>query len=222
MITLHHLENSQSIRILWLLEELGADYGFKMYDRDTQTMLAPADYKSASPLGTAPFITDGDVVLAESNAIVDYILDQHPDSGLRPTADDPDRSDYLFWFHTSPGSLQPLLTFGFVLQIATDRSPFFVRPIVRGVKDQLNKMFIGPRVQRLMTRMNTHLGQNDFMAGARFTAADIALGYTLNIAKMRGQLDAYPNISAYVDRMEARPGWQAAINKDGKFIGIPT
>ena len=223
MITLHHLENSQSIRILWLLEEIGAPYGFEMYDRDVKTMLAPDNYKSLSPLGTAPTLTDGPLALSESNAIIDYILDQSQRPDLRPAANDPLRADYLFWFHTAQGTLQPMATFGFVLGLATQRSPFLVRPIISKVEQTLNSVFIQPRLEAVFKAMETQLSKSDFLAGNRFTAADIAMGYTLHMAKMRGRLsDGYPNILAYVTRMEARPAWQAALEKDGKFKGVPS
>lgn len=223
MITLHHLENSQSIRILWLLEEIGAPYGFEMYDRDTKTMLAPQSYKSLSPLGTAPVITDGDLTLSESNAIIDYIVDQSSRPDLRPPAGDPLRADYLFWFHTAQGTLQPMQTFGFVLGLATQRSPFLVRPIIGKVEQKLKSLFIQPRLDAVLKAMETQLSTSEYLAGDRFTAADIAMGYTLHMVKMRGrQLDKYPNIREYVTRMEARPAWQAALEKDGKFEGLPS
>ena len=223
MITLHHLENSQSIRILWLLEEIGAPYGFEMYDRDPKTMLAPDAYKALSPLGTAPVITDGDLALSESNAIIDYIIDQSDRADLRPTANDSLRADYLFWFHTAQGTLQPMQTFGFVLGLATERSPFLVRPIISKVEQTLKAVFIQPRLAAVLSSMETHLSTSEFLAGDQFTAADIAMGYTLHMAKMRGALsEDYPNIQDYVTRMEARPAWQAALEKDGKFEGIPS
>lgn len=223
MITLHHLENSQSIRILWLLEEIGAPYGFEMYDRDPKTMLAPDAYKALSPLGTAPVITDGDLALSESNAIIDYIIDQSDRTDLRPMANDPLRAEYLFWFHTAQGTLQPMQTFGFVLGLATERSPFLVRPIISKVEQTLKNVFIQPRLVAVLTAMEARLSTSEFLAGDRFTAADIAMGYTLHMAKMRGALsDDYPNIQEYVTRMEARPAWQAALEKDGKFEGIPS
>lgn len=223
MITLHHLENSQSIRILWLLEEIGEPYGFEMYDRDTETMLAPDTYKTLSPLGTAPTITDGDLALSESNAIIDYIVDRSARSDLRPAADDPMRADYLFWFHTAQGTLQPMATFGFVLGLATQRSPFFVRPIISKVEQTLNSVFIQPRLKAVFKAMEAQLSTSEFLAGDRFTSADIAMGYTLHMAKMRGDvLDGYPSILDYVMRMEARPAWQAALEKDGKFEGVPS
>lgn len=223
MITLHHLENSQSIRILWLLEEIGAPYGFEMYDRDPKTMLAPADYKALSPLGTAPVITHGDLVLSESNAIIDYIIDQSDRTDLRPNMDDPTRADYLFWFHAAQGTLQPMQTFGFVLGLATQKSPFFVRPIISKVEQTLKSAFINPRLKAVLTSMNTHLSKHEFLAGDRFTTADIAMGYTLQMAKMRRTLsERYSNVEAYVTRMEGRAAWQSALKKDGKFSGIPS
>ncbi len=137
MLTLHHLENSQSIRILWLLEELGIDYEFKMYDRDKETMLAPEEYKRISPLGTAPAITDGDMALSESNAIIDYLLDTYGEGTLRPSPGAPERTPYLFWFHAAQGSLQPLLTSSFVFEVMKTRVPFFLKPIVRSVVGQV-------------------------------------------------------------------------------------
>ncbi|MEP3653921.1 MAG: glutathione S-transferase family protein [Litorimonas sp.] len=223
MITLHHLENSQSIRILWLLEEIGAPYAFEMYDRDPKTMLAPQVYKDLSPLGTAPVVTDGTLALSESNAIIDYIVDKSDRPDLRPAADDPIRADYLFWFHTAQGTLQPMATFGFVLGLATQRSPFLVRPIISKVEQTLKSVFIEPRLKAVLTNMETQLSNSEFLAGDRFTAADIAMGYTLHMLKMRGGLaDEYPSVLDYVTRMEARPAWQAALEKDGKFEGVPS
>ena len=222
MITLHHLENSQSIRILWLLEELGGDYGFKMYDRNPETMLAPDDYKAISPLGTAPVITDGEIVLAESNAIIDYILDQAKDHDLRPKASDADRMSYLFWLHAAQGSYQSLQTGRFINSIAVERSPRLVRGIIRKVMGTLENVFYGPRLKAVMSLMEGDLSRHPFLAGERFTAADIAFGYTLQMAAMRGDLESeFPHTQAYVERMEARPAWQAALAKDGKFNGVP-
>ncbi len=223
MITLHHLENSQSIRILWLLEELGIDYGFKMYDRDEKTMLAPEDYKALSPLGTAPVITDGNVVLAESNAIIDYILDKAKGNKLRPAMSAKDRAPYLFWFHAAQGSYQPALTMSFVLSITVAKTPALIRPLIRKVLGMTQKLFLKPRLKALMDKMEADLSAHDFLAGDRFTAADIAMGYTLYMADLRGELQGtYPETKAYLERMNARPAWQAALEKDGKFQGIPS
>ncbi len=222
MITLHHLENSQSIRILWLLEEIGMKYDFKMYDRDPKTMLAPAEYKAVSPLGTAPCITDGNVTLAESNAIIDYILDKAEEDTWRPGATSKNRAKYLFWFHASQGSLQSILTMSLVLTITTSRSPGLIRPLIKKVLGMTQASFIKPRLKAILTVLEEDLSESKFVAGGRITAADIALGYTLEMAGMRGILDDYPNCLAYVDRMTSRPAFQRAVEKDGKYTGIPT
>lgn len=223
MITLHHLENSQSIRILWLLEELGMEYGYKMYDRDSKTMLAPDDYKALSPLGTAPVITDGDIVLAESNAIIDYILDKAGKTDLRPAAEDKDRPQYLFWFHAAQGSYQSALTMSFVLSITVAKSPALIRPLIRKVLGMTQNLFLKPRLKAIMDKMEADLSQSKFLAGDRFTAADIAVGYTLFMADLRGALNEdYPETKAYLGRMNARPAWEAALKKDGKFKGVPS
>ncbi len=222
MITLHHLENSASIRILWLLEETGVEHEMVMYDRDPATMLAPDAFKALSPFGTAPLLTDGDVAISESAAIIDYVLDRLPDSDLRPGADDPLRADYLFWFHAAGATVQPLLTMRFVHGIASERAPFFVRGVAKGVLGAVDKAFTGPRLSAAFTALEAQLTDNEFIAGDRFTAADIAFGYTLYMARLRGGLlEPYPALSGYIERMTQRPAWLRALERDGKFMGVP-
>ena len=130
MITLHHLEYSQSFSILWLLEELGAEYELKIYERDKKTHQAPEELRDLSPLGSAPVIADGDVVLAESNAIIDYILDQHAESKLRVEPGHEDRARYLFWLHASQGSMMSLMLMEAVFQIMISRMPFWMLSLI--------------------------------------------------------------------------------------------
>ena len=222
MLTLHHLENSQSIRILWLLEEVGLDYDFKMYDRDPKTMLAPDEYKALSPLGTAPVITDGSITLAESNAIIDYILDKANAKPWRPDSGSKNRPAYLFWFHTAQGSFQSILTTGFVLSLTVQRTPALIRPLINKVLSVLQDNFVKPRLTRILEKMEADLSTSKFLAGGRITGADIAVGYTLDMAAMRGLLNSYPECAAYLQRMKDRPAYKAALKKDGKFTGIPT
>lgn len=218
MITLHHLEKSQSIRILWLLEELGVPYEVKLYDRDPQTRMAPAAYKAISPLGTAPVITDGAITLAETNAIVDYILDKHDSGRLRPVAGSPMRAKYLFWFHTSQGSLQPLLTNKFVMMALTTRSPFLIRPIAKSLVAALDKAFFGPRLAALFREIETALGQNKWFAGDELTAADIVMGYSMELCAHRGGMDEkhFPNSFRFLKQMREHPAYIRAMEKDGK------
>jgi len=218
MITLHHLEKSQSIRILWLLEELGVPYEVKLYDRDPQTRLAPAAYKAISPLGTAPVITEGDVTLAETNAIVDYILDRHDDGRLRPAPGTPERARYLFWFHASQGSLQPLLTNKFVMMAMTTRAPFLFRPVAKALVGGLDKVFFGPRLKALLAEIETQLGKTKWFAGDHLTAADIVMGYSMELAAARAGMDeaSFPNAHRFLKQMRETPSYKRAMEKDGK------
>lgn len=217
MLTLHHLEYSQSFRILWLLEELGTPYELKLYNRDPETNLAPAEYKALSPLGTAPVVTDGDLVLAESNAIIDYVLDGHPDSSLRPSAVHPDRARHLFWFHAAQGSLVSIQGVAMVLGLLEARSPWPVSALLRSIFNQVRKVFVGPRLGALFAKMEKDLGEKPWFGGDQLTAADITLVYPLYAARDRGAFDSgYPNISAWFDRVEARPAFKSAREKDGR------
>ena len=218
MITLHHLEKSQSIRILWLLEELGAPYEVKLYDRDPVTRLAPAAYKAISPLGTAPVITEGDVTLAETNAIVDYLLDRHDDGRLRPAPGTPDRARYLFWFHAAQGSFQPLLTNKFVMTAAMMRAPFLFRPVAKAIMGGLDKAFFGPRLDALLAEIEKQLGQTKWFAGDELTAADIVMGYSMELAAARAGMTgpAFPNATRFLKQMRETPSYQRAMDKDGK------
>lgn len=218
MITLHHLEKSQSIRILWLLEELGMPYEIKLYDRDPVTRLAPAAYKAVSALGTAPVITDNGVTLAETNAIVDFILDGQPASPLRPQPGDANRAAYLFWFHTAQGSLQPLLTNKFVLGALTTRAPFLVRPVAKGLVEALNTAFFDPRLNALKKEIERALGQSKWFAGETLTAADIVMGYCMELAAQRAGMDEarFPNGHRFLKQMREYPSYIRALEKDGK------
>lgn len=222
MLTLHHLENSQSIRILWLLEELGIPYEMKMYDRDKKSGLAPDDYKKVSPLGTAPVITDGDLVLAETNAIIDYILDTYGDGKLRPVVGTSEHVPYLFWYHASQGSFQPLLTTTFVLNVMVSRAPFFVRPIIGGAVETLNKAFFQPRLTSLLGEIEKQLSKTTWFAGEELTAADIVMGYSMEVAALRAGMEKnYPNAKRFLDAMHARPAYKRAVEKDGKYNPLP-
>jgi len=222
MITLHHLENSQSIRILWLLEELGVDYELKTYERDAQNaFLAPSVYKKRSPTGTAPFITDGNVVLSETNAIVSYILDTYGAGRLRPALEAPERLQYLFWFHAAQGSFQPLLSTSFLLTALKTRVPFFLKPIMHLVIGRAEKLFLEPRLRTMLGLIENDLALGPWFAGKHLTAADIVMGYCMEVAAVRVGLDKkYPNAQAFLARMRAHPSYKAAVEKAGGFHAI--
>ena len=216
-LVLHHLEYSQSFRILWLLEELGAKYELKLYNRDPNTNLAPADYKAISPLGTAPVITDGDLVLAESNAIVDYILDQHPESTLRPGPGDPFRARYLFWFHASQGSLMATASIEMVLRLVESRSPFPINKLLGGIFAKVRSGFTGPRLKAIWDLAEKDLGEAPWFGGDTITAADSILSYPMEAARDRGAIGSkHPNILAWFKRVEAHPSYQSARKLDDR------
>lgn len=219
MLTVHHLENSQSLRILWLLEELGVPYELKMYDRDKATFLAPPELKRLSPLGTAPVITDGEVTLAESSAIVDYVLDRYGEGGLRPAPSAPERLKYLFWFHAAQGSFQLLLTVGFLFSAMKSRSPRLIRPVIRAVVDRVEAAFLKPRLKALLDAAEADLAKTTWLAGDALTAADVNMSFCMEAASARGLLGGAqrPGCTAFVARMRARPAYQRALAKDGKF-----
>ncbi len=217
MLTLHHLEYSQSFRILWLLEELGAEYELKSYNRDPESNLAPDDYKALSPLGTAPVITDGDLVLAESNAIIDYILDSRPESTLRPLAGNPDRARHLFWFHAAQGSLMSTQTVAMILSLLEARSPGPISWLLKKVFDQVRNMFLNPRLSALFDLMEKDLGNAPFFGGQALTGADITLSYPMFAARDKGVFsDKYPNIMAWFERVEELPSFVSARKLDDR------
>ena len=217
MITLHHLEYSQSFRILWLLEELNVDYELKLYARDKKTRLAPDEYKALSPLGTAPVITDGELILAESNAIVDYILDQHPNDTLRPEAKSKHRTQYLFWMHASQGSLMPLLLISVILRMIPERAPFFLKPVLRPVLNMARDSFAKPRVTALLEKAEADLTKTPWFGGEELTAADIVMCYPMESMKANDYIgDTYPNCLAWLERVNAYPSFKRAMEKDGK------
>ncbi|MXP09379.1 glutathione S-transferase family protein [Pseudoblastomonas halimionae] len=218
MLTLHHLEYSQSFRILWLLEELGADYLLERYDRDPKSRLAPDDLKQLSPLGTAPVVTDdAGLVLAESNAAIDYILDSYPDSPLRPGAGDPSRADYLFWFHAGNGSLMPMQFMNGILTMMEARSPALMRPMIKAVTSKVRDALVRPRLKRIFDLMEEDLGRHMWLAGDTMTAADITLVYSIFSAEDRGHIDANrPNIGRWIAQVRKTPSFQRATEKDGR------
>ena len=217
MITLHHLEYSQSYRILWLLEELGVDYELICYDRDPDTLLAPDDYKALSPLGSAPVITDGDLVLAESSAIIDYILDKHPNPGLRPEPGAPHRTQYLFWFHAAQGSMMPIMLVDSLFRIMRDRVPFFMKSAIGGLGLLVNKGFSKPRMDGLLALAERDLAETGWFGGDELTAADILLCYSMFGARARGTINGdHPHCLDWLERVEAMPSFQRAKEKDGR------
>jgi glutathione S-transferase len=217
MIILHHLEYSQSFRILWLLEELKVEYGLQKYNRDPITHLAPEAYKAISPMGTAPVITHGDRALAETAAIMDYIIDLYPDEILRPEVGTPHRARYLFWFHAAQGSIMPLMLMESVFHIIQTKVPALLRLIIRPIFAKASKGFIKTRMVKLLAQAEKDLAQCDWFGGEALTCADILLSYPIESAQKRGYLTQdYPNTCAWLERIYARPAFKRAKIEDGR------
>jgi glutathione S-transferase len=220
MITVHHLNNSRSQRILWLLEELGLPYEIRRYQRDAQTMLAPPELLQVHPLGKSPVITDGDVTVAESGAIVEYLLDTYGEaSGLRPARGTAEYRRYVYWLHFAEGSAMPPLVMKLVFQkIKATPMPFFVKPIARGIADRVLAAFVDPTLARQMAFMEAELADGPWFVGANFSAADIQMSFPVEAANARGALGANtPRLKDWLARAHGRPAYQRALERGGKY-----
>lgn len=220
MITLHHLENSRSQRVLWLLEELGVPYEVKRYRRDPKTMYAPPELARVHPLGKSPVITEGDATVAESGAIVEYLLDEHDRDGrLRPPPGTPERRRYTYWLHFAEGSAMPPLLMKLVFdQVRKAKVPFFIKPVVRGVADKVTQSFIAPNLARQFRFMEDELATRPWFAGEAFSAADIQMSFPLEAAAARGGLgDDFPKLMDWLQRIHARPAYHRALQAGGPY-----
>ena len=223
MITVHHLEHSRSQRILWLLEELGLDYDIKHYRRDQDTQLAPESLKQVHPLGKAPVITDGELTLAESGAIVDYLARTYGRETLLPAADSPAWWDYVYWLHYAEGSLMPPLLMRHVFdRVKAAPVPFFVRPLVNRIVAGVDQAFLRQQIKTHLDFVEDHLSCHDWLVDGRFGAADIQLSFPLEAALSRtGMADRYPRLAQYVARLQARPAYLRALAAGGPYAYGP-
>jgi len=222
MIIVHHLNNSRSQRILWLLEELGLEYEIKPYQRDKQTMLAPPELRAVHPLGKSPVITynggDGEVTLAESGAIIEHLADRYGAGKLAPAFGSPERVRYIYWLHFAEGSAQP----PFLLKLLFDRvkssAPVLVRPIARAIADQALKGYVLPNIERNLNYMESELGKDEWFAGPNFSAADIQMSFPLEAARVRGGLDEKrPRLMAFLQKIHSRPAYLRAVERGGRY-----
>ena len=220
MITVHHLENSRSQRVLWLLEELGVDYEVRRYARDPKTMLAPPGLRAVHPLGKSPVISADGVTVAESGAIVEYLLDRHDrDHTLRPAPGTPQRLRYTYWLHYAEGSAMPPLLLSLVFaRLPQGPMPFLVRPVVRGIAGKVLRSYVDPQIRLHLDFMEGELGKSAWFAGDSFGAADIQMSFPVEAAAARGSLDARcPKLQAYLAAIHARPAYRRALAKGGPY-----
>lgn len=226
MITVHHLETSRSQRVLWLLEELGLPYELKIYKRHPVTRLAPPELKKIHPLGKSPVITDGDEVVAESAAILEYLVERygaqaHGEAAhLLTEPGTPEHGQRRFWMHFAEGSLMNWLVMKLVfMSIPRQPMPFFVRPIARTLCQRVQQQLIDPNVNTSLAFIEDHLGRHTWFAGERLTLADFQMSFAVLALTSRAQAAAAnPNLAAYIRRMEARPAYQRALAKGGPVI----
>jgi glutathione S-transferase len=219
MIVVHHLNNSRSQRVLWLLEELELPYEVRRYERDPQTALAPAALRRVHPLGKSPVITDGDLTLAESGVIIDYLARKYGGGRLVPAADTPAQLRYNYWLHYAEGSAMPPL----LLKLVFDRLerspvPFFIRPVVRMLAGRIKNAFIAPQLKLHLDYLEAELASHEWFAGTQFTAADIQMSFPLEAACARGGLDpSRPRLMAFLQRIHDRPAYRQALQRGGSY-----
>jgi glutathione S-transferase len=224
MLVVHHLDNSRSQRVLWLLEELGVPYEIRHHKRDAKTMLAPPELLRVHPLGKAPVIEDGGTVVAETGAIVEYLVETYGGGRLVPAAGSAEKRRYTYWLHFAEGSAMPPL----LMQLVFDRigsgqgMPFFVRPVARAIASKVKAMLIAPNLKRQLDFLEGELAAGPWFAGAAFTAADVMMSFPVEAARQRAGLDAgRPRLMRWLETIHARPAWKRALERGGPYAFAP-
>ncbi len=219
MIVVHHLNNSRSQRVLWLLEELGLPYEVKRYQRDPKTMLAPPELRQVHPLGKSPVITDEGITVAESGAITEYLLDTYGNGRLRPAPGTEERRRFTYWLHYAEGSAMPPLLLSLIFaRLPKSPMPFFIKPIVKGISQKARQGFIDPQLKNHLAFMEAELSKRPWFAGDEFSAADIQMSFPVEAFAARGGLDASSKaLSSWLQRIHARPAYRKALEVGGPF-----
>ena len=220
MLIVHHLNNSRSQRILWLLEELGVPYEVRKYQRDAKTMLAPPELVKVHPLGKSPVITDDGITVAETGAIIEYVLEKYGNGRLLPPAGSEERRRFTYWLHFAEGSAMPPL----LMKLIFDRigsgqdMPFFVKPIARAIANKVKGLMVEPNLKRQLDFMEGELGRSEWFAGSDFSAADIQMSFPIEAAHQRAGLDASrPKLMAWLKKIHARPAYKNALERGGPY-----
>jgi len=219
MIVVHHLNNSRSQRVLWLLEELGLPYQIVRYQRDPQTMLAPPELRAIHPLGKSPVMSDGDIVVAESGAIVEYLIATYGQGRLQPAAGTPERRRWTYFLHYAEGSaMTPLLMKLVFDRVESSPAPFFVRPVARAIARKVLGSYVLPQIASHLDYLEAELAQRPWFAGAEFSAADIQMSFPLEAAAARAGLNASrPHLMDFLQRIHSRPAFQRALANGGPY-----
>ncbi|MDM7481562.1 MAG: glutathione S-transferase [Halomonas sp.] len=216
MIRVHHLEKSRSHRILWLLEALELEYDIEVYQRDPKTQQAPDALKKVHPLGKSPVITDGELTVAESGAIIDYLVNRYGKERFQPSAEDSNEwVDYRYWMHYAEGSLMPLLVMGLIFSQIPKQSPWFVRPIAQGISGTVQKRFLQPQLKQHLGMIESHLKAHGNFAGEFPSGADVQMSFPMQAVAATQSLDAFPAITAFVARIQQDAAWQRVVERAG-------
>ncbi|MDR7298823.1 glutathione S-transferase [Pelomonas aquatica] len=217
MITVHHLNNSRSQRVLWLLEELGLPYEIKHYQRDAKTSLAPPELRQVHPLGKSPVITEAGLTVAESGAILEYLVERYGQGRLKPTGEQ-ELLDYRYFMHFAEGSAMPPLVMKLIFnKIKRAPMPFFVKPIAKGIADKVLTSFVQPNIDAQLKFLEGQLSARPWFAGAAFSAADVQMSFPIEAAAARGGFDGYPKLKDFLARIHARPAYKKALERGGPY-----
>ena len=220
MLTVHHLNNSRSQRVLWLLEELGLPYEIVRYQRAAKTMLAPPELRRVHPLGKSPVVTTDDgLTLAESGAIIETVIERYGQGRLAPVAGTPEALRFRYWLHFAEGSaMSPLLLKLVFDKIESTKMPFFAKPIAKAIAGKAKSSFVMPNISAQLDYMEAELGTSEWFAGDAFSGADIQMSFPIEAAGARGGLDAkHPKLMAWLQRIHDRPAYQRALERGGPY-----
>jgi glutathione S-transferase len=218
MIVVHHLEASRSQRILWLLEELGLGYEVRLYKRDPKTKLAPSSLKAVHPLGKSPVITDGDTTVAETGAIIEYLIEKYGEGRLIPPPGTDDRRRYTYWLHYAEGSAMPFLVMKLIFTEMPKQGPRLAAPLLRMIGNKVGDAFLDPNIATHIRFWEDSLANSLWFAGPELTGADIMMSFPVEAANARGALRGnFPRINAFLAAAHARPAYQRALAKGGPY-----
>ena len=219
MLVVHHLNNSRSQRVLWALEEFGVPYEVKRYERDSKTNLAPESLKKIHPLGKSPVITDGDITVAESGAIIEYLVQNYAQEKFKTMPESEAHRQYLYWLHFAEGTLMPQLLLKIIFE-KIEKAPmlFFAKPIAKKIVRKVMKGYVGPNIIANFDFIEGHLENNEWFAGDQISGADIQMSFPLEAWASKNKKNKhYPKIIAYVERFQSRPAYQKALSTGGEY-----
>ena len=218
MLTVHHRNTSRSQRVLWLLEELETPYEIVRYERDAKTMLAPPELKAIHPLGKSPVVTENGEAIAETGAIVDYILERYGTGRLAPPVGTPERRRLTYWLHYAEGSAMPPLLMKLVFGRLPAGAPALMRPIVNSISKRAQSSFVDPQLFAHLNYWEAELTKAEWFAGAEFSAADIMMSFPAEAAADRAAARVgHPKLAAFLKRIHNRPAYRRALERGGPY-----